>query len=999
MKASRILCSVALIVPCASLAAQTPPIDLGEASAQGSDYFRVQEELASWRALHGDSWRIVYDGEVGHGRFLHGGSRAAAFAPRTDADFVTLARAAVQESQPIHGIELETLAAPRVIFLPLQQAGTTDKLSVRFRQTVAGVPVLGGWVNVLFDTQGKLLSVDTTGLPQLSGFATLPALAAGDALEAALALFSSETGLPPTSAGTPELAIDQALEGKLRQPKLVWQVAVHFEGEGMQPEGYAYRIDALKGGLVSRRDLVHQFDVSGTVRSFATAGLAPDSATNPEQQLPMPHLRVTSAQGNAITDSNGNFNIAGASAPLSVTVTYNGSFCQTNNQAQADYTLTTTLNSASGNVIVMNPGSQDLVTAEANGLNWIGELRDWTRSVNPSDATADFLATSNVNINSTCNAFYNGTSVNFYRAGGSCVNTAYSTVVVHEMGHWLNDLYGSGNGSDGFGEGNADNFSTHVTDDPIVGLNFCGNGCHVRDGNNTTTFCGDCCGGCYGEVHADGEVLMGAMWKVRQRLKTSLGQAAGRLASDTLFNSWMNAYNDTQIKTIIEVHYLTLDDNDGNINNGTPHYNDIDGGFKQQGFPGFGLAFVNFANVTQLGNTTNESGPYALSADITTTFTPPVTAPTLFYRVDGGSWISSPLNLASGNTYTGSIPGQVSPAKVEYYLAAQDGAAQGGTFPAAGAAGPQKFYVGIVTIWFATNFETGVQGWTHAQVATQDDWHLSSQFGVNTSFGKSGDPTSAPSGQNIWGNDLGPSGWNGSYGNNVSNYLRSPPIDLSQATGSTLVLKRWLTVEKSQFDKATIKVDGQQVWINPSAVDLLDTSWNEMEIDVSAIADGKPAVPVEFGLVTDAGTTFGGWNIDDFAILSVEAVCPQPTSYCVGKVTSAFTLPTIGFTGSPSLSAANLVVTLSGAIPTTNSTVFWGAQPATTPFNGGTLCIAPPLFRGPVTLTSGAGGASFAVTILPAMVGTDRRFQWWFRDPADPFQVGLSNALTVTFCN
>ncbi len=999
MNASRFLRALALVVPCAALSAQTAPFDASEDTTQGSEYFRVQGELANWRMLHGESWRVVYDSEVAQGRFLYGGLGAAGFAPRSNADYMALARAAVQDSQPIHGIDSQTLVEDRVVFLPLQLAGTSDKVSVRFRQAVGGVAVLGGWVNVLFDTQGRLLSVDTTGLPGLAGFATQPGIDATGALDSALSLFAGETGLPPTSAGTPELAIDQHLAGKQRLPRLVWQVEVHFSGADTEPVGYAYRIDALRGGLVSRRDLVHHFDVSGTVRSLATAGLAPDSATNPEQQLVMPHLRVTSAQGNAVTNPAGNFTIVGASAPLSVTVTYNGTFCQTDNQAQADYTLTTTLNSSSGNVIVMNPASQDLVTAEANGLNWIGLLRDWTRAVNPSDATADFLATSNVNINSTCNAYYNGSSVNFYRAGGGCVNTAYSTVVIHEMGHWLNDLYGSGNGPDGFGEGNADNFSTHATDDPIVGLNFCGNGCHVRDGNNNRQFCGDCCGGCYGEVHADGEVLMGALWKVRQRLKTSLGQAAGRAASDTLFNGWMNAYNDSQIKTILEIHYLTLDDDDGNINNGTPHYTEIDGGFKQQGFPGFGLSFVSFANVTQLGNTTNESGPYAISADITTTFTPPVTNPTLFYRVDGGSWNSTPLALSSGSTYAGSIPGQVSPAKVEYYLSAQDGAAQGGTFPAAGATGPLKFYVGIVKIWFATNFETGVQGWTHAQVATQDDWHLSSQLGVDTSFGKSGDPTSATSGQNIWGNDLGPSGWNGAYSNNVSNYLRSPPIDLSQATGSTLVLKRWLTVEKSQFDKATIKVDGQQVWINPAGVDLLDTTWNDLEIDVSAIADGKPAVPVEFGLSTDAGVTFGGWNIDDFAILSVEPVCPQPATYCTAKITSAFTLPTIAFTGSASLSAANLVVTLSGAIPSTNGTVFWGAQQASTPLFGGTLCIAPPITRGPLTLTTAGGAASFGVTILPSMVGTTRQFQWWFRDPADPFTVGLSDALSVTFCN
>ena len=49
--------------------------------------------------------------------------------------------------------------------------------------------------------------------------------------------------------------------------------------------------------------------------------------------------------------------------------------------------------------------------------------------------------------NASCNASFNGNSINFYHAAGGCVNTAYSTVVSHEYGHWLNQLYGTGNGS------------------------------------------------------------------------------------------------------------------------------------------------------------------------------------------------------------------------------------------------------------------------------------------------------------------------------------------------------------------------------------------------------------------------------------------------------------------------------------------------------------------------------------------------------------------------
>jgi hypothetical protein len=48
--------------------------------------------------------------------------------------------------------------------------------------------------------------------------------------------------------------------------------------------------------------------------------------------------------------------------------------------------------------------------------------------------------TTNVNINSTCDAFWNGTSINFYRSGGGCRNTGeIAGVFDHEWGHGLDD--------------------------------------------------------------------------------------------------------------------------------------------------------------------------------------------------------------------------------------------------------------------------------------------------------------------------------------------------------------------------------------------------------------------------------------------------------------------------------------------------------------------------------------------------------------------------------
>jgi hypothetical protein len=332
---------------------------------------------------------------------------------------------------------------------------------------------------------------------------------------------------------------------------------------------------------------VHFFDVSGNVKSFATPGVVPDKTGNSPTSQDMPHIRLTSGANTANADASGNFNFSGLGAPINYTVTYLGSYCRAVNQAGSNYSLAGTLSSSSGNQVTMNPASSALITAQANAFLWHNEQRLWIKGLNPGDTHGDFQQTANVNIADTCNAYYNGSSTNYYQAGGGCVNTAYSTIVLHEMGHWYNSLYSSGNGSDGFGEGNADVWAMYVVDNSVVGQDFCGTNCNVRNGTNLSQFCGDCCGGCYGEVHADGEVLMGALWKVRDQLNISLGDATGDAVADDLYLRWFQAYNAKTICDTNETQILTLDDDNGDIDDGTPHSVEIETGFELQGYPGY----------------------------------------------------------------------------------------------------------------------------------------------------------------------------------------------------------------------------------------------------------------------------------------------------------------------------------------------------------------------------------------------------------------------------
>jgi hypothetical protein len=990
------------LVALSSLRAQDTAEGSSDPAAPQKHYFEVQAALDTWKAEHGSSWSLVYEKQTGAGRFLYGGAFAASFVPRTDADYFTLARRALDQTFAIHRIDASTLLDDEVMFLPLGNAGSTDKMTVQFRQVVAGVPVIHGFANVLFDLHGTLLSVDSTALPELAGFSVSPSITGERAMRIAVDLFARDAGLEPTFISRPELAIDQLVQGKFRNPALVWRVNVQSESADVQAQGYEYRIDARTGALSSRESSIHFIDVSGTVTSFTSPNDSPDVASNPPQTAPMPNMRVTSASGNATTDINGNFNIVGASAPLNVTAAYIGPWATVVNTGGSAYTLSPSLASGSGNAIVMNSPAAGLVTAQANAFLWTNLQREWTRSVNPADGTHDFLATANVNIASTCNAYYNGTSTNFFTPGAGCPNTAYSSIVLHETGHWMNDRYGSGNGGDGFGEGNADTFSTYLLDDPVIGIDFFGPGTMIRTGLNTRQFCGDSNPGCYGEVHNDGEVLLGALWKVRMRLKAALGNGPGIVTANTLFNAWMNAYNDTQIKSIIETHWLTLDDNDANIGNGTPHHANIDGGFRDQGFPGHTLTFVTISNVTQLTDTQNEIGPYVINADINATLYPPLTAATLEYRLDNGAFTSLPMTFVSGTTYTASIPGQSCTTDIAYYVSATDSSSNTLTFPNGAPNLNIGFTVGNISAMYTADFESGTAGWTHAPVSGSDDWQLSSNYGLTISGGHGGDPTTpAVSGSNIWGNDLGSGFADGLYTSNSSNYLRSPVIDCSVGTHSRLRFKRWLRVEASQFDQATIKVNGNVVWTNPFSADLLDAAWTPIEIDISQYADANPNVRIDFTLTSDGALQYGGWNIDDVQVVAAGScgpACPPPVTYCTPKYTSQLSVPIIGSLGVPTVTGNNFSVTLANSLPNKQAICFWGTTASSSPFLGGFLCVHSPVQRLPATQTNANAAASVSIPVDASMIGAQRRYQWWFRDPQDPFTVGLSGGLLVNFC-
>ncbi len=928
-----------------------------DAAPSTAGFGNVQQALDSWRADHGANWQMAIDETTGYGRFLYGGGAAPIFTPRTDADFLVLARQVARDTYSLHGIEVATLVDDEVMLLPLSHAGSSDKMTVQFRQMINGVQVEGGFLNVLFDRSGRVLSVDTTAIPKLAGMLTSPAVSSKRAGEIAADFLRADTGLTANFQTEPELVIFKDRRDELMRGTLAWKVSAQYLEASGEAVGFDYTIDASNGRKIDSQNAIHTlFDVTGNVKSFASPGTKPDEPSNVSTPLNVPGMLITSAQGNAVSDANGDFNIVGATAPVTATFRFNGAFCNVTNSAGAAYTTAVSLTQPSGNNVVMNSPAAPLVTAQANGFIWANKLRDWTRAVNPADNKADFLNQANVNIASSCNAYFNGSSTNFYQAGGGCVNTCYADVMAHETGHWLNVKYSSGNGNDGFGEGNGDNFALYLTDQPILGADFQGVGSMIRTGNNNRQFCGDANPGCYGEVHNDGEPLMGAFWKMRVNLKNSLGASAGAAAADVLFNSWMNAYNDTQIKVIVETHIMTLDDDDANLTNGTPNFTAIESGFRVQGWPPINLPTVSITNVTNLPDTTNTITPYTVNADVTALMNPPITTVQLKYRLNGGGWLTTAMGFVSGTTYSGSIPAQACPNFVEYYVLATNSGAQSGTFPATSpGSGNLDFTVGTPVTILSDNFQTD-QGWVTSFVgATAGMW----QRGVPVNDGGwAYDPAADGDGSGqcfLTQNTLGNSDVDGG-----SVTLTSPTLDMS-SNAISLSYRYYLNLTNTNgADRLLVEGNnnnGVGAWtqiaihtanlgLNWSTVTLTRAQMLAAGFTPTATSkvrftanDGGTASVVESGV--DAVIVSGG--------IDCPPSCPAPISYCTAKVNSLGCVPAIGGVGTASATAASGFTVFADGVRNNKPGLCLytiGGQ-FITPFQGGYLCLGAPVRRTP----------------------------------------------------
>ncbi|MEW5807434.1 MAG: hypothetical protein AB1756_08835 [Acidobacteriota bacterium] len=494
---------------------------------------------------------------------------------------------------------------------------TPEVWQIIFNRAVNGIPVSGdsylfhivhgNLVSFGATRWGKVTATSTPSIPsdvalyQLFNYMRLEEkepieyLNSGDLLFVPLAANGVRRDVPYTGA-----------IGEGYDSTLAWKFIFRVGGE---PGTWVGMVDAHSGAILALYDDNKYAQVKGGVYPESDDQICPSGCEQPNYPMPFADLDVNGV--NSTASSMGMFECTptGSTARTTLNAPYVyvhdncGSISET---VTCDDDLD--LRVSTGTDCVVPSGSSAGNThASRTTFYHLNRAKEHARAYLPDNSWLKAKLTDNVNISSTCNAYWNGT-VNFYKSGGGCNNTGEIVgVVIHEWGHGLDQ--NDGGGYDNPSEAYADISEFMYDHTSCIGRGFyqsgkCGgygNPClectGIRDMDwdkrqdhqpSTPANWSDNCGGgggpCGDEEHCEGYISGEAMWDLAARDLPANGydQATSWQITDRIWfksraGSGGNAYNcsppssDGCGSSSWFTKLRNIDDDNGNLNDGTPH--------------------------------------------------------------------------------------------------------------------------------------------------------------------------------------------------------------------------------------------------------------------------------------------------------------------------------------------------------------------------------------------------------------------------------------------
>ena len=428
------------------------------------------------------------------------------------------------------------------------------------------------------------------------------------------------------------------------------------------PAHYTCYVDAMDATLLMRKNEV-MYEAPPAVSSVS-GELYTTHPYNPSSVEKLKYLKANNpATGtNYYTDSFGNVNIPlGIGTQIRYKLEGLYSDVQTNGNTPDIYAAL----SASNAILFDNSNS----TIQERTAYWaVNEVHDHLKNVFPSFTGLDSPMETNIDEAGSCNAFFNGSSINFYAEGNGCQATAkIADVVYHEYGHAINSArYNSGSGmwNGALNEGFADVWAFTITNSPFIGQGWdlVDPSINIRDYQDRKIYPQDL----VGEVHADGEIIAGCFWDTYLNLN-NMNQTLDLFKYT--FDSGVDGPDGTEgaIFTDILLEVLYADDNDADLTNGTPNDIAIVSAFALHGITLLSNAVISHNPVSfAVGNSA-----ISINASVGITYPWALGSANCFYRLnDSNTWNN--LVMSGTSSFTTTIPAQPNGTVIAYYISLSD---------------------------------------------------------------------------------------------------------------------------------------------------------------------------------------------------------------------------------------------------------------------------------------------------------------------------------------
>ncbi len=126
--------------------------------------------------------------------------------------------------------------------------------------------------------------------------------------------------------------------------------------------------------------------------------------------------------------------------------------------------------------------------------------------------------------------------------------------------------------------------------------------------------------------------------------------------------------------------------------------------------------------------------------------------------------------------------------------------------------------------------------------------------------------------------------------------------------------------------------------------------------------------------------------------------CADPIAYGVAKTLSNGRKPGLSWSGMPSVSGLGFALVVRNALPGSFGKLRSSPISASVPFQGGTLLLAGPITNVADFQLDSTGQALIPIVLSPALIGTTRNYQAFFRDRPAVAGSAITNAVHVQYC-